>query len=278
LAKKDNLSERLSKIDNRVIFLLLAICLGLPLLIPIGLPLGISTGTSSFYKYVEGLPSGSLVACVYEISASVSPEVYPQAVAVTAHLKSRNLKIVALGFSVTGPMFADNAFRDVFGASREHELYGKSFVNLGYIAGGEAAMKVFATNPRMVEKDFYGRDTKDMQILQEVSSPKDFKLMIVYSGDWMEPYVRQFGDPHGVPIASGVTSTIVPRIMAFYPAKIKGYLTGLRGAAEYELLVKRPGSALGGMDAQSAAHLLIIGLVIAGNAGYLVGRFRRKEA
>jgi len=40
------------------------------------------------------------------------------------------------------------------------------------------------------------------------------------------------------------------------------------GAAEYEVLVGRPGEAAGGMDAQSLGHLAIVITVIIGNIGY----------
>ena len=52
----------------------------------------------------------------------------------------------------------------------------------------------------------------------------------------------------------------------------KGLLAGLRGAAEYELLTDYPGSAILGMDAQSAAHFLVIALIAIGNIGFFLTR------
>jgi len=277
LTEKKGWMLKLTTIDPRVIFLLLFICVGAPLLSPLGLPVGISPGTSSMYTFIEGLPSGSVVVSAFDMSAAVAPECYPQVAAFTTHLKNKNLKIVEVAFDSAGPMFADQALKDVFGASKDHPLYGKNFVNLGYVAGGEAAMRSFATNPKMIQKDFYGKEIKDLEIMQPLSSAKDFKLMIVITGGQVDNFVRQFGDPYGVPIAGAVTAVLVTRVMPFYPAKVIGYLNGLRGAAEYELLVKRPGIALAGMDAQSAAHLLVIIFVIVGNVGYMVRKSRRPQ-
>jgi len=275
LAEKKEWMHKLATIDPRVIFLLLFICVAVPLVMPVGLPVSISPATASTYKFIEGLPSGSVVVSAFDMSAAVAPECYPQVAAFTTHLKNKNLKIVEVAFDSAGPMFADQALKDVFGASKDHSLYGKSFVNLGYIAGGEAAMRAFASNPNVIQKDFYGNDVKDLEIMRPLSTAKDFKLLIVISGSQVDNFVRQFGDPHGVPIVGAVTAVLVTRVMPFYPAKVVGYLNGLRGAAEYEQLVKRPGIALAGMDAQSAAHLLVIIFIIVGNVGYIVRKTRR---
>ena len=55
----------------------------------------------------------------------------------------------------------------------------------------------------------------------------------------------------------------------FYPfiqsKQIKGFLGGLKGAAEYEKLVGEPSLGTAGMDAQSIAHLIIILFIILSN-------------
>ncbi len=54
--------------------------------------------------------------------------------------------------------------------------------------------------------------------------------------------------------------------------QIIGFLGGLKGAAEYEVLNGIPGSGVEGMDAQTIAHLFMILLVILGNLGYFLER------
>ncbi|MFQ6003090.1 MAG: hypothetical protein ACE5KJ_05025, partial [Candidatus Zixiibacteriota bacterium] len=62
----------------------------------------------------------------------------------------------------------------------------------------------------------------------------------------------------------------------FYPflasGQIVGLLGGLKGAAEYEILIQKPGMGQRGMDAQSVSHLVIILLVILGNTSYFLRR------
>jgi hypothetical protein len=50
--------------------------------------------------------------------------------------------------------------------------------------------------------------------------------------------------------------------------QINGLIGGLRGAAEYEVLIGQKGRAVAGMDAQSATHFAIIGLVLLCNLFY----------
>ena len=59
--------------------------------------------------------------------------------------------------------------------------------------------------------------------------------------------------------------------------KMSGLLGGMKGAAEYELLIDTKGSATKGMDAQSSAHALIVLFVIIGNVFYFMGRRREKQ-
>ena len=83
----------------------------------------------------------------------------------------------------------------------------------------------------------------------------------------------------GVAVAAGLTGVWVAD---FYPyletGQSTGLLEGMKGAAEYEKLVKDrlgvPGrmKATEGMSAQSATHLAIIIFVLLGNIGYFMSR------
>ena len=59
--------------------------------------------------------------------------------------------------------------------------------------------------------------------------------------------------------------------------QINGLIGGLRGAAEYEILIDQKGKAIAGMDAQSATHLAIIVLVIICNMFYFSLRKQAKQ-
>jgi hypothetical protein len=80
-------------------------------------------------------------------------------------------------------------------------------------------------------------------------------------------------DKYKFELAGGCTGVIAPGL---YPllrsGQINGLIGGLRGAAEYEVLIGQPGRAVAGMDAQSATHLAIIALVFICNVLYFMSR------
>jgi hypothetical protein len=49
-------------------------------------------------------------------------------------------------------------------------------------------------------------------------------------------------------------------------------MPGLTSSAEYELLLKKPGLAVAGVDAVSTSHLMVVALVILGNIAYFATR------
>ena len=82
---------------------------------------------------------------------------------------------------------------------------------------------------------------------------------------------------YGVPVGSGVTAVVAPKMYSFVNAgQMTGLLGGMKGAAEYEIMVGKEAKAMRGMDAQSLAHLMIILLVVIGNIGYFATRKKEK--
>ena len=84
---------------------------------------------------------------------------------------------------------------------------------------------------------------------------------------------------YGVPMGCGTTAVSAPKYYAFVGAgQFVGLLGGMKGAAEYEILVGKKAKAVVGMGAQSLVHLLIIGFVILGNLGYFLGPRTKKRS
>ena len=85
-------------------------------------------------------------------------------------------------------------------------------------------------------------------------------------------------DKYKFELGGGCTGVIAPGL---YPllrsGQINGLIGGLRGAAEYEVLIGQKGRAVAGMDAQSATHFAIIVLVILCNVFYLLMKTSRKQ-
>ncbi len=82
-------------------------------------------------------------------------------------------------------------------------------------------------------------------------------------------------------IGIGVTAVSAADVYPYVETgQVIGLLAGMKGAAEYEILVQSNGysekkrTAVQGMDAQSLGHLFIMIFIIIGNVGYFFSRRR----
>ena len=92
-----------------------------------------------------------------------------------------------------------------------------------------------------------------------------------------ETWIVYGQEKYHFPLAAGCTAVVAPGMYPFlHTQQLLGLIAGMKGAAEYEGLVGRPAEATEGMLPQSVVHLLVIALVLAGNATYVWGRRRAR--
>jgi hypothetical protein len=273
-----NWFNKLQRIDPRIVYALMFVALSFPLMAPLGIPLSVSPMTRAVFTTIEGLdPATDVVLLSFGYSPAAAADIHPQAVAVVDHLTKRGIRWVAISFWPDGPMMAQQ-ITDVLEARGGR--YGTDFANLGFKAGGENAIAAFANNPLVITRDFVGNNTAELPIMQGITHIRDFGYVIEFASGTpgIPEWIRQVVDPMGVRMAAGAVTVSVPQFVPFVQARqLDGLLAGLRGAAEYELLLQAPGRALAMMDAQSMGHLLIIAFILIGNAAYLVTKFTKKD-
>jgi hypothetical protein len=149
------------------------------------------------------------------------------------------------------------------------------YVDLGYIPGDEAAISGLCRDLHaLVSKDYFGTPISQIPLLDNVKTASDFTIVIdITASADSQFWLNQAYAAYGTKIALGMASAKVPDAYAYYKAgQIFGILESLKGAAQYESLIKSPGTAIIGMDAQSLAHLYIVLLIFAGNITYFLGR------
>ncbi len=263
-------SERMLKIDRRIIFVVIGLCTLLPLLYPIGLPIRITSEVQSVYDHIESLPERSVFLLSIDFDPASKPELYPQAIALLKHAFRKNLRVVAMTLWVSGTGMADQLVTQV--AQEMGKENGKDYVFLGWSPGQQAVIinmgqDLYSAFP----SDYGGKPTKDLPILNGVRSLKDVDYVVCLGAG--RPGVEEwyvFGkDKYKFELGGGCTGVMAPGL---YPllrsGQINGLIGGLRGAAEYESLVGQKGKAVAGMDAQSATHIAIIVLVAICNLFY----------
>lgn len=255
-----------------VICLLIIALLIVPIMHPIGIPLSVSPRTLEAYRYIENNVKPGCRAYVevfYDLASRV--ELESGLAAITNHLFNKGCKIVFgtiyAPAVVVFPIFRA-ASEDIF-AGKE---YGRDYVYLGFIGGSEAALASIARSIKgTLSTDNFGNKLEDLPLIREADSAKDFDVVIIVSAgaDTFAYYVRQWYTPYNVPLIFVPQSIIAPMVEPYVSAKqAVAMVVGLRGGAEYELLVKRPGLGVAAMDAMSLTHVLLILFIIGSNIIY----------
>ncbi|MGB7062998.1 MAG: hypothetical protein WBF13_11685 [Candidatus Zixiibacteriota bacterium] len=272
--------EKLERLDRRVIFIFIGFSIALPLLFPVYTDFSVTAPVQSFYDAIEDLPPGSkvLVSCDYDPGSM--PELFPMNIAVFHHLLSRGHKVIMMQLWATGTLLAERAMTEVLEDFPE-KIYGEDWVNLGFKEGREVVMVSMGTNiPKTFPTDSRGTKVEEIPILQGVKTFDDVALLMNISGGLpgTKEWVLQVQSRYGVKLGSGCTAVSAPE---FYPyiqsGQLVGLLGGMKGAAEYEKLLQRPGTAQRGMDAQSVSHIVVFLFIFIGNVAYFAVKGKKKR-
>jgi hypothetical protein len=273
----------LQDIDIRWIYLLTVLLLTYPTIRPIGLPMKISPSTKEVYDLIDALPDGTKMIVEYGLSAG---QMYEQGLGVLAVLKQillsgKDIQLYILAFSAEGPLLFDQMHKpELEKMGLTQDSYGEQWVVLPYIPGLEPAVTSFAKDihATISNVDFYGTPISNIPMMQEVQTIEDFDIVIESIGT-AEIYafvIRQWATPYGTDIIIISSGIGVPLVMPFYDAGLViGMVRGLRGCAEYELLIKQPGEAVKNMDSMSLSHLELLAFVILSNVSFWI--LRREE-
>lgn len=280
MSRIEDILLKIGSIDRRWIFIIIAVVVVVPLMVPIGMPIRATDTSKDVYDAIESLPKGSRVLLSIEYSPSTKPENHPMTISMLRHLFRNDQKVYVTCLWPDGQFMAQDALsqvaEDEFG-----KKYGEDYVLLGYRPGGEAVVKGIVSNIRKLYS-VDSRQTKvdEIPMMDGITNFKDFVFLFSISAGYPGTieWVQYAADPTGVPMSSGVTSIQVNEVMPYVQSgQMVGVLAGMPGAAEYESLIGKKGSATSGMDAQSVAHLVIVLFIVLGNAAYFIERKRSRK-
>jgi hypothetical protein len=279
--KLESIWEKLDRIPRHIFYTLLLGVMIVSLLIPLGLPIKVGAATRKFYDVIDALPRDGVVICDVAFSPGADPELGPQFTAILHHLFSKPTRVLFTALVQDGQMmlqiYLDRVKPETYG-----KVYGKDWVNFGYRAGGISAMAELAKDMTFFKTDYKGTPLSDLAVMKGVKDYRDVSLIITVttaSGGLSSPedWVQQWATPYKTPLVVAMLKMMIPNTLPYFESgQIKAYIGGIDAAAEYEMLIKRPGKGLSYTDALTNVHILIIAFVILGNVGYLV-RQRRKE-
>ncbi|MDP2859374.1 MAG: hypothetical protein Q8P50_15560 [Bacillota bacterium] len=265
--------DRISGVDRRIIYILLFITIMLPQFIPVVIPIKVDPLTVGLYNKIETMKPGDVALISNEFSAVMYSEMTPVLHAITTHLFRKGARVIMMATSADGALFNQEVCDKLL---PKDYLYGRNIVNFGFVAGYEAAVASLVKDvPKTFPADMKGTQTAAMEVLKGVKTIDDIALVIQLTGGGLGPllWVRQVNIPFKTPFASVVSSSMLPSAIPYYQAgQMIALLNGLKGGAEYELLIKVPGKATAGMAGQSLGHLFFVLAAIVANVAYFAKR------
>lgn len=253
--------------DRRIVYVLLLIAMAMPLLKPLGIPIPVSQETQTAYDYLEGLDPDARVLVALEYQPSFMAELQAQLIVFLKHLARRGIRTYVITMNPDAGPLALAALDSSFVASQKKS--GVDYMFLGFVSGKEAGLASMGDSLASVIA------TPPEPIMQGVASLADFDLVIPLTSDNLQIWVRQVYTKFGTPIISSTSGVIAAGTVPYVQSgQVVTSLTSQKCAAEYELVSRLPGGAVATMDAQSAAHLVIIVLILLGNIGYYLSKRR----
>lgn len=261
-------------------YLLLAVVIAIPLIWRLDLPMIVSPAAQGVYDTVEKMPADKLAIIIIYWGSGTTAENRPQVEALMRHLMMRGKRVAVLAFDPQGSQFSYES-----GAAVAKELgkkYGTDWVHFGYRPPANLVPLLLSFPKDVIgafQTDKDGKKLADLPVMRGVKTIKDIGLLAdTTSVGELDMWIAYVYGPHRTPIVYGPTSVMAPE--GYNPldaGQIKGMLTGMKGAAEYEHLLKSPGFASRAAGALSTSHVLIIVLIIVGNIGYISSRRRAAE-
>jgi len=265
--------------DRRFIYLAVAFYVIFPVLITLNLPIEISPEVRQLYEAVESLPDSSIVLLTFDYYPSTLAETEPMSRGALHHLFRKHCRIVTMTtVPLGGPSIAERVTRDL--ANEYDKVYGIDFVNLGYKANYVAVLKGMGSSIETIyPTDNSGTSLSDIPIMKNIKNYSDMDFIFVVSDNGIVDYWMSIVNAqYDIKVGTGVTAVMAPRFYAYLQAEqMTGMLGGMKGAADYEILVNQPGLAAKGMSAQSLVHLFIILSVIAGNIVFFIEKRRKRQ-
>lgn len=277
--------EKISKLDRRIIFVLIAVALILALVHPADLPINISASVKKVYDTIESIPPGSKVLFSFDYGPSTAPEVGGAADAVLRHLFKRGIKVVAITLWDEGEPIGDETMRRIsleMGKKEEED-----WVYLGYKSGGPTGSGVIEPMGTDLARVFPvtratpGKPSKpisEVPLLKDVKNYNDFKAIVTFSAGvpGIKEYVQMANSRYKIIVTGGSSKVTAPELSPLLNSgQLSGLAAGVIGGAEYENLMGYKGLAHKYAFAQSVVHVIIISFIILGNIMYFVSKKMR---
>ncbi len=283
--------EKLTRIDRRIIYLVLAVVVILPLVFPRVLKVRAMTPVEKLFEAIDDTPSDKAIMLDCSYAPQIKPEIEPMTIAILRHAFTRRHKVLVLCLYVQMLGLAQKALTQVVGEFNsvatthvDSIVYGRDYVFLGWtpppiipiLGMGESIVGVYPV-------DYYGNQTDTLELMREIKNYNDISILVALSGSSIpKTWAAYAQNRFGVRVGVGCTAVSGADFYTFYQTgQFTGLMVGMKGAAEYEELVDSRLNVEGrrlaseAMPSLTYAHLVIIIFIVIGNIGFFYTRRRK---
>lgn len=279
---------------RRIIYLVMILAVGLPIVFGISQKPSRLVSAERMYEVVEKVQvqPGEVAIVWFDFGPNTIAENEPQSMVLIEHLFRRRIPVILMSQYQQAERFLTSIPNEV--ARRlEREMpgqywrYGEAWVNVGFRPGGAIFIQSLVNAVDIAK--FLGRDSNGMPITHypafaRVGGVERVKLVGEITGlvGVFDNIIQFFQKNEYRPtVVHGCTSITIPEAYIFLDSgQLKGLLEGIAGAAWYSEVLKKfhPESEnrelLVTNTALSAAHIVLILLIVLGNIVPLVQRWR----
>lgn len=274
-------------IPRRLIYLLMIVAVGAPVLFGISQSPSRMVSAERMYSVMESVSfaPGEVAMVWLDFGPNTIAENEPQAAVIIEHLFRRRVPVVLLsqyqqseGFLRRIPQEISERLEREFPG--EQWRYGEAWINAGYKPGAAIFIQALVNAPDISK--FLGRDVSGMPITHypkfaSIGGVERVKLVAEVTGlvgvfDTVVQFFQKKG--YRPTLVHGCTSITIPEAYIFLDSgQLNGLLEGIAGAAWYSEVLRKNfplsdnSKLLVTNTALSAAHIMIIMLIIAGNVG-----------
>ncbi|MGI4792091.1 MAG: hypothetical protein ACRYFS_24985 [Janthinobacterium lividum] len=275
-----NIWERLQNIDRRIIYAILIAVILIPLFVPnLTLPTYPSKQSTDFYNTIERVAKESpqkIVIVDGQWSPSTRGENQWQAEAVVTHLMKRHMHFAILSFDTQNNTVMQTLVVAPL-AKKYSYVYGRDYINWGYRPASvfvPTVKSLVVDIPGTIKKDYKGTPVTDFPVMKGIKSRADVGAVVeVTPTASADVWLGLFEQNNTPPFLFAPTAVMAP---TYYPyidtGQIAGMLTGIKGAGDYEGLLKTHSFGTRAAGTLSLVYGLIILLIIIGNVGFYASR------
>jgi len=283
-SEKGSVWARMQRVDRRVIYVLLLLSIIIPMLLPqVEFPILPSQQSKDFYTGIENVaektPAKIVIVDGFWASGTRGEQQW-QTQAIFTHLMKRHLKFAMLSFDTQNKTLMP-AIADKLAPQFGYE-YGRDYINFGYRPNSvfQQTVKGMVNDiPGTIKKDARAQPIASYPIMNGIKDSKDVGAVIdITPVSSVGVWIGLFQGASQTPLFYAPTAVMAPEGYPYLDSgQISGILTGVKGAGDYEQLLKTKSFGTQATSALSFVYALIILLVIVGNIGYFIERSNTRK-